>query len=166
MVQILDIPAPQMVEQLPDVLRFFDTLLPVPEQVIEVPKILLDDVPVRTSVRDTQLVEQLVEVPTIMSYSSRQRTMEQHVDTPVPRRGGRISGLQGFFPRQSSTALHGSLERTSERIVEQNVAFPAGGGIQDFRPGQSSSASSSSPAGVHGSADGPGEGVFRTFPQK
>ena len=44
-VQILDIPVPQMVEQLPDVLRFFDTLLLVPEQVIEVPKILLDDVP-------------------------------------------------------------------------------------------------------------------------
>ena len=34
----------QMVEQLPDVMRFFDFLLPVPEQVSEVPKILLDDV--------------------------------------------------------------------------------------------------------------------------
>ena len=45
MVQILDTPVPQMVEQLPDVLRFFATLLPVPEQVIEVPKIVLDDVP-------------------------------------------------------------------------------------------------------------------------
>ena len=44
MVQILDAPVPQLVEQLPDVLRFFDLLLPVPEQVIEVPKILLDDV--------------------------------------------------------------------------------------------------------------------------
>ena len=31
MVQILDTPVPQMVEQLPDVLRFFATLLPVPE---------------------------------------------------------------------------------------------------------------------------------------
>ena len=51
--------------------------------------------------------------------------------------------------------------------MEQNVDFPvSGGGLQDFLPGQSSSASSSSPAGVHGSADGPGEGVFRTFPQK
>ena len=70
MVQILDAPVPQLVEQLPDILHFFDTLTPVPEQVIEVPKIVLDDVPVRTSVRDTQLVEQLVEVPTIISYSS------------------------------------------------------------------------------------------------
>ena len=62
------------------------------------PKIVLDDVPVRTSVRDTQLVEQLVEVPTIISYSSLRRTMEQHVDIPVPRRGGRCTGLQGFLP--------------------------------------------------------------------
>ena len=40
MVQILDAPVPQTVEQLPDVLRFFDRLSTVPEQVIEVPKIL------------------------------------------------------------------------------------------------------------------------------
>ena len=44
LVPLLDDPVPQMVEQLPDVVRFFDLLLPVPEQVIEVPKILLDDV--------------------------------------------------------------------------------------------------------------------------
>ena len=37
MVQILDAPVPQTVEQLPDILRFFDTLMPDPEQVIEVP---------------------------------------------------------------------------------------------------------------------------------
>ena len=120
MVQILDIPVPQMVEQLPDVMRFFNSLLPVPEQVIEVPKILLDDVPVRV----TQLAEQLVEVPTIVSYSSLQRTMEQHVDIPVPGRGGRISGLQGFPPGQCPTALHVSQERISERIVEQIVDIP------------------------------------------
>ena len=103
-VQILDIPVPQLVEQLADIMRFFDTLLPVPEQVIEVPKILLDDVPVRTAVRVTQLAEQLVEVPTIVSYSSLQRTIEQHIDIPVPGRGGRISGLQGFPPIVSSSA--------------------------------------------------------------
>ena len=158
---ILHVPVPLMVEQLSDVLQFFATLLPDPEQVIEVPKILAEDVPMRTAVRDTQLVE----VPTIVSYSWLQLGMEQNVDTTVPRRGERISGLQGFLPRQSSTALHGSLERTSERIVEQNVAFLAGGGHQDFLPGQSSSASSSSPAGVHGSADGAGEGFFSHFSQ-
>ena len=159
MVQILDIPVPQMVEQLADIMRFFDTLLPVPEQVIEVPKILLDEVPVRTAVRDTQLVEQLVEVPTIVSYSSLQRTMEQHVDIPVPCRGGRISGLQGFPPGQCSTAQHGSLER----IVEQFVDIPVSGGLQEFRPEQSSSSSSHVPAGVHEALDEPGEGFLYHF---
>ena len=101
MVQILDIPVPQMVEQLRDVLRFFASLLPIPEQVIKVPKILLDDVPMRTVLRDTQLAEQLVEVPTIVSFSSLQRTVEQHANIPVPGGGGRISGLQGFLPEQS-----------------------------------------------------------------
>ena len=161
---ILDVPVPLMGEQLVDVLRFFDTLCPVAEQVIAVPKISLEDVPMRAVLRDPQLVEQLVEVPTIVSYSWLQLGMAQNVDTPVPRRGERISGLQGFLPGQSSTALHSSEERISERIVEQNVAFPAGGGLQDFLPGLSSSASSSSPAGVHGSADGPGEGFFALFP--
>ena len=37
MVQILDAPVPQIVEQLPDVLQFFDTLTTDPVQVIEVP---------------------------------------------------------------------------------------------------------------------------------
>ena len=59
MVQILDAPVPQMVEQLPDIMHFFDTLTLVPEQVIEVPEILPDDVPTRTAVRDTQLAEQM-----------------------------------------------------------------------------------------------------------
>ena len=126
------------------------------------PKILLDDVTMRTAVRDTQLAEQLVEVPTIVSWSLLQLITKQNVDIPVPGGGGGISGLQGFLPGQSSTALHGSLERIPERLVEQNVDFPVGGGLQDFLPGQSSSASSSSPAGVHGSADGPGEGWVGT----
>ena len=64
MVQILDAPVPQTGDQLPDILSFFGALLPDPEQVIEVPKLLLDDVPMRAAERDTQLGEQLVEVPT------------------------------------------------------------------------------------------------------
>ena len=164
MVQILDTLVPQMVEQLPDVLRFFATLLPVPEQVIEVPKIALDDVPVRTSVRDTQLVEQLVVVPTIISYSSLQRTTEQHVDIPVPRRGGRHAGLQGFLRGQSSTATPSSKKRISERIVEQIVDTVSSGRLLGSLPGQGSS-SSHSPAGVEELADEPGEDGFRTFHQ-
>ena len=49
MVQILDFPVPQMVEQLVDVFRFFDTLCPVPEQVFEVPKFVCPPRAARTS---------------------------------------------------------------------------------------------------------------------
>ena len=134
----IDDPVPQMVEQLPDIMYFFDTLMPDPEQVIEVPKILPDDVPVRTAVRDTQLAEQLVEVPTIVSFSLLQRNMEQNVDIPVLGHGGRHAGLQFFPLEQSSTA-------PSAQIVDIPVS---GGGLQGFRPGQGSS-SSHSPAGRH-----------------
>ena len=65
--------------------------------------------------------------------------------------GGRHADLQGFLRGQSSTG------------VEQIVDIP-GGGLQGFRPGQSSSASFSSPAGVPEIADEPGEGFFSYFP--
>ena len=55
-------------EQLVDVLRFFDTLLPVADQVIDVPKITLEDFPARRLCREPQLVEQVVEVPTILYF--------------------------------------------------------------------------------------------------
>ena len=89
-VPALDVPVPQMVDQLPNVVQFLAAqLLVVPEPVFEVPKILPHDVPPRRWCRDTQQVEQLVEVPTTVSYSSLfQRTVEQHVDTPVPGGGG------------------------------------------------------------------------------
>ena len=70
MVQILDAPVPQTVEQLQDVLQFFDRLSTVPEPVIEVPKISAEDVPMRAVLRATQLAKQLVEVPTIVSCAS------------------------------------------------------------------------------------------------
>ena len=159
----LDDPAPQMVGQLLNLAHFLDIPLPDPEQVIEVPKILSDDVPVRALLRETQLAEQLVEVPTIVSWSLLQLITKQNVDIPVPCGG--VRGLQGFPPGQASTTSSFALERISERIVEQNVEFPVGGGRQDFLPGQSSSATSSSPAGVRGSADVPGEGVFALFPK-
>ena len=147
----LDVPVPQMENQLVDVCRLFDVL--IPEQVIEVPKISSTPRPPRRRrVRFAeQTTEQLVEVPTIISYSSLQRTVEQNVNIPVPSRGGLHVGLQGFLPRQRSTALHASQERSSERIVEQIVDSRVLGG--------GSSASSSS------SREHAGEGVFRTFPR-
>ena len=98
-----------------------------------------------------------MEVPTIISFSSFQRTVEHHVDIPVPGGGGSISGLQGFSSGQSSTALP-SKKRISERIMEQIVDPVSRGGP----PGSSSS---HFPAGVEERADELGEGVFRTFPQ-
>ena len=77
------VPVPLMVEQLVDVLHLFDALIPVAEQVIDVPKIFIERIPPRTSVREPQLAEQLVEVPTIVSFSSLQRIMEHNVDIPV-----------------------------------------------------------------------------------
>ena len=158
---MLDVPVPLMEEQL-----LVDAFAPhdihVPEQVIEVPKILIDELSVRTLVREPQLAEQLVEVPTIISFSSLQRIVEQNVDVPVQRGG--VRGLQGFPPGQASTTSSFSLERISERNVEQIAGF-SGGGLQDFLPGQSSSSSSHDPARVHEALDGPGEGVFRTFPR-
>ena len=175
--------------------QFFAALSPVPEQVIAVPKILPHEVPPRRLCRDTQLAEQLVEVPTIL-YFLKQRIPEQIDDIPVPHGGRGASGglqgflpghsslkrtankiadlpapgsgvrrLQGFLPEQNSTATSSSsLERISERNVEQIVVSRVGEGLQDFLPGQSSSSSSHDPARGFEALDEPGDGVFRTFP--
>ena len=61
-VPVLDAPVPQMFDQLVDVLKMFDRGLT--EQVIEVPKVTLQDVvPQRAVLRVPQLAEQLVDVP-------------------------------------------------------------------------------------------------------
>ena len=148
----LDVPVPQMVDQLPDIEQFFRALSPDPEQVIEVSKILPLDVPVRAALHVTQLVEQLVEVPTTVSYSSLQRTVEQLVDIPVPGGWRLRSGLHGFLPRQRSTASP-SRKRISERIVEQIVDPVSRGGLHG-------SSSSHSPAGDEERADEPGKRFF------
>ena len=70
----------------------------MPEQVIEVPKILIDERQVRTPVREPQLAEQLVEVPTLISFSSLQRIAEQDVAIPFAGVRGRLGVLQGFSP--------------------------------------------------------------------
>ena len=81
---VLDIPVPLMEEQL-----LVDAFAPhgirVREQVIEVPKILFDELPVRNLVREPAAGGTAGgEVPTIISFSSLQRIVEQNVDIPVP----------------------------------------------------------------------------------
>ena len=95
------------------------------EQIVDpVPLVPLlhDDVP--------QLVEQLVEVPTTVSYSSLfQRTVEQNVDNPVAGGSGTGGGLSGFLSGQNSAALW-----------NRSVDIPSGRDLQGFQRGQSSTA--------------------------
>ena len=61
-VPLLDAPVPQMVDQLVEVLRPLDTV--VPEQVIEAPKITFHDaIPQRAVLPEPQMAEQLVDEP-------------------------------------------------------------------------------------------------------
>ena len=63
LVQILDLPVPQMVDNVLDALRIL--VRPMAVQVIEVPKLLIDVIPARSLVPEPQTAEQLVEVPTV-----------------------------------------------------------------------------------------------------
>ena len=116
-VQILDLPVPQMVDNVLDALRRLD--LPIAEQVIDVPKISCSPCPSRCPIPEPQSAEQLVEVPTVLSPTRiALRIAEQIVDTPVLR--GRGQGcVHGFLQEQSTTATPSAEERISERIVEQ-----------------------------------------------
>ena len=141
LVLALDAPVLQMVEQLPDVHHLFATCLPVvAEQEIDMPKIILETIPSRHKRRETQLAEQLVEVPTIVSYSSLQQKKEHNVDIPVPGGGGRRGRKRctRLWPKlvrrpgQGSTAFHGAehlellglqgfpQDKVPLRLVEQN----------------------------------------------
>ena len=86
------------------------------------------------------------------------------MDIPVLGDGGRLAGLHGFLPAQSSAAPQFSEKRFSERIVEQIAHIP-GGDLRVSRPVQGSPASSSfvSPAGSDDDANEPGEGFFFFF---
>ena len=151
----LDVPVPQMANQLLEVCRQLDT--PIPEQVIEVPKISSSRHSRRRRVRFAeQMAEQLVEVPTIISYSSLHGFVEQNVDIPVPHGRGRVGGgrLLGLHPGQSSTAFGGA-EHFPAATAEQLVDIPVPRGGRVLHPASSSS-------GLPGTAN---QGVFRTFPR-
>ena len=143
-VHILDLPVPQTVDFVEDALRILDR--PIAEQVIEVPKISCSPCPSRSLLPEPQVAEQLVEVPTVLSPL---RIAEQIVGTPVPLGRGQRR-VQGFLPEQSSTATSSSVERISERIVEQFVDISPCGGL-----GQGSSSSACA-------ADEDFTGFFRT----
>ena len=147
MVQILDALVPQMVDQdnVTDALRRKD--LSIAEQVIEVPKFIIDVIPSRSSVPEPQIVEQLMEVPTVLSPL---RIAEQIVGIPVSQGGG-VQRLQSLRPGQSSTAV-------AEQIVSP-APYRGGlrGGLHGFPPVQGSAVDFPVPLG---DAD---EGVFRGF---
>ena len=103
-VQILDVLVPQMGGQLVEFMQNLDTSI-FDEQVIAVPKIFLDRIPQRSSLRRTQKAEQLVEVPTDPAYS-----LGALISSAL---GG---GLQGSLPEQDSLRLR--------RAVEQIMDIP------------------------------------------
>ena len=151
----LDVPVPQRENQLVEACRHLD--LPIPEQAIEVPKISpTPRPPRRRRVRFAeQTAEQLVELPTIISYSSLRGIVEQNVDIPVPHgRGGRVGvrSLQGF-PGQSSA--FGEARYFPAATAEQIVDTLVRGGDRTLHP---ASSSSSLPVTAN-------QGVFRTFPR-
>ena len=127
-----------------DALRFLDR--PMAEQVIEGQYLLLTMSFSCFPIREPQSAEQLVEVPTVLSPL---RIAEQIVGTPVPLGRGKRR-VPGFLPEQTSTAAP-SVERISERIVEQFVDISPGGGLAQ---GSASSARAAAEDFT---------GVFRTF---
>ena len=149
LVQILDLPVSQMADYVVGALRLLDR--PMAEQVIEVPKISCSPCPSRSFVPVPQSAEQLVEVPTVLTPTRiALRIAEQIVDTPVPRGRG-----QGSLPGQSTTATASSLERITERTVEQIVdTSPPGAGL-----GQGASSSA-------GPADEDYTKFFAVFPME
>ena len=144
MLTLLDSPVPQVVDHLVAVLAGYDT--PIPEQVIELPKISCPPRFSRTVLGTPQMAEQLVEVPTILCF------LQQEVDIPVGAGGGSGGGQPRFLPRQSfsstaeqtvdnpapchgvagghlSSLLHqGPLQRTAEQIVDIPVSRTHDGG--------------------------------------
>ena len=97
-VQILDAPVPQTVDQLVEVLRPLDTV--VPEQVMDVPKITLHDaIPQRAVLPVRQMAEQLVDepLPSFDSFELVQVGEEEDEEDEHPQvvPGSRISDAHG-----------------------------------------------------------------------
>ena len=159
-VPILAAPVPQMGDHLIVAFRSFDILMA--EKIIAVPKISCPTHAGRAALREPQIVEQLVEVPTVLSYSLiQQRTAEQIIDLPVPRTRGPLGGLQVCPPSQVT-------QRTAEQITDFPVRRSrTGGGLQGSSSGQGSAQRTvepnvdipvprTPPGGLHGLKPGTG----------
>ena len=86
-----------------------------------------------------QTAEHLVEVPTIVSYSSLHGLAEQNVNIPVPHGGDRVGGgLLGLHPGHSSTAFGGA-EHFPAGTAEQTVDIPVPRWSRVLHPASSSS---------------------------
>ena len=96
-VQILDAPVPQLGNQVLELLQKIVSSLVEPVQVIEVPKMFMPTRCPRTVLSVPQTAEQLVDVPTMISYSSLQRAIEQTIDIPVLRLGGEVAEVFKVF---------------------------------------------------------------------
>ena len=96
----------------------------IPEQAIEVPKIPFFWHSRRRRVRFAeQTAEQLVEVQTIVSFSSFHGLVEQNVDIPVLHGRDRVGGgLLGLQPGQSSTAFGGA-HYFQQRLPSRSLTF-------------------------------------------
>ena len=116
--QNLDVLVLQLVEQLPDVLQFFATCLPVvAEQSIDVPKISQDRTQHRMEdcLRQPQTADQLVEVPTIVSCAccssrmpSRSSTLLLLMVVAIVARRGRSSWVT---PRTGFNSTYSGADR-------------------------------------------------------
>ena len=140
-VQVLDAPGLLGEVGVVDFFRGLDAPA-MDELVIAVPNFCLPRIPKRCPRRRLWRAEQLVEVPTIISYSSLlQRNVEQTIDTPVPHdRGGRGGGggLQGFSQGQGSTAYYGA-DFVDIPVPPGRGGF-SGEGLHSFSQGQGSTA--------------------------
>ena len=160
-VPMLQMVMPQMVEQLVDLLSPLD--FPVPDQVIEVPKIVCPPRAARTVLGAPQTVEQLVEAPTIVSLIDVIRQpVEQTVDIPVRARVGTGGRLQGVLPRQYCSS---SVELIADIPVPHHGFYE---GSQGFHPGQSTAASSEQIVDIPVSHGGPHlqDPRFASLPQE
>ena len=111
MVQILDVPVLQKGEELAEILKLVDTQSPV-EQVVAVPKISNFSTQPRSVLRCPQMAEQLVEVPTVVSFAVlQQHTTEQIFDISVPGRVVVDGEVFQAFP-QNRIQQHGWWSRT------------------------------------------------------